>query len=61
MSNELPVFFVGIWIGIVGMAAINAIVPSSYVNQVRNAIKACEAELPRSQKCELTAIPKVKE
>jgi hypothetical protein len=53
-------FACGILTGVI-MVIVITITTDSLVKQGREALSNCEAELPRSQHCIITAIPNVKE
>lgn len=47
----------GVMIGFFLAGVLSTLAPDSFYNQVNNAKKACEKNLPRSQNCVITAVP----
>lgn len=58
--NTAEFFFVSLIISWVALVCVAVIPDNSNYNLVHNALEKCEKNLPRNQKCVITAIPEVK-
>jgi len=59
MKNKLAMmFFGGMFLGTLLYNLLLTIIPTSTIYKYDKAIELCEKDLPRSQSCVITAIPK---
>lgn len=57
MKQTLGTLGLGALIGLVALAAVIDLSPTSHKNIVETAIKDCEKSLPRDQHCKIIALP----
>lgn len=55
MNDEFKVFLAGVFCGLVVFVVLIMTIPAGKIHEYDIAIKLCELELPRNQKCEIMA------